>query len=97
MVSSLAFATPEQDKLHNIMQGFADKDIIYETKTVANIPNVVVGRAFYPLAFKDKALFMGSAYGYFQSYNDKVDLIILSDWRTGKAIGSYSNAGLVLQ
>ena len=81
----------------DVIRGFYFADIIRD-QYMDDVPILVVGPAFYQLGGHDKrrvTKMVDSVYGV--TTNRKYGMFMLHDWRTKKAIGSYTQYGLQIQ
>lgn len=73
-----------------------DRGIFKEATARTGTPKVVVKPAFYSLDYDDKKLFTEVVFTYYLARGKKNSTLLISDYKTGKNIGSFSSLGLDL-
>lgn len=82
----------------DVVKGFYFADILRDQYVDNDLPVLEVGPAFYMLGGQDKRRVVEMVdYAYGITSEKEFGMFMLYDWKTGKAIGSYTQYGLQLQ
>jgi len=90
-------STNAQNERMKIMQRYINDGYVLKYEVPAKYPHIYVTPKFTNLDIDTKKSVASVVMGYYYSKNEKADILVFKDSRTGKDIGQYNQYGLKLK